>query len=210
MVSLLWWILDKAAWLARNSTQSLGRTIESVHGRPSHPGSLFVALLLLEKAQQAASAHSEGWSPVSLPEPRSYRPAHRFDAAALTPDRTSCSESESIMDMLRSLSSINSYVAQRFSHFRLLQKSWNEVKVNSVTVWLNFLLYVSNFHWGTRWGHTEASDISPTFHVFLVSNCKGCDCSGQRACLLGMHCEYKKNSAHTNLCKISNCIGLVS
>lgn len=80
--------------------------IGSVRGKPSHPGNPFVTLLLLEKAQQAATAHIEGWSPVSLPEPQSYCPAHHFDAAALIPDRTSCSESEIITDMLRSLSSI--------------------------------------------------------------------------------------------------------
>lgn len=62
---------------------------------PDHQGNLFAALLLLEKAQQAAIAHCEGWSPVSFPELQSSCPVPRFDAAVPTPDHTSCSESES-------------------------------------------------------------------------------------------------------------------
>ena len=61
--------------------------------RPSRPGNPFVALLLLEKAHRAATAHREGWSPVSLPGLQSSCPAPRSDAAAPTPDHTSCSES---------------------------------------------------------------------------------------------------------------------
>lgn len=93
MVSLVWWILDRAAWQGLNSTQSSGRMTGSGPGRPSRPGNPFVALLLLEKAQQAATGHWGGWSPVSLPELQSSCPAPRFGAAAPTPDRTSCSES---------------------------------------------------------------------------------------------------------------------
>lgn len=92
MVSLMW-SLDRSALQGLNSTQSSGRMTGSGHDRLSHPGNLFVALLLLEKAQRAATAHWGGWSLVSLPEPQSSCPAPRFDAAAPTPDHTSCSES---------------------------------------------------------------------------------------------------------------------
>lgn len=57
MVSLVWWILDRAAWQGLNSTQSSGRMTGSGPGRPSRPGNPFVALLLLEKAQLAATGH---------------------------------------------------------------------------------------------------------------------------------------------------------
>lgn len=94
MVSPMWWTLDRAASQGLNSTQSSGRMTGSGPGRPSRPGNPSVALLLLEKAQRAATGHWGGWSPVSLPELRSFCPAPCFGAAALTPDRTSCSESE--------------------------------------------------------------------------------------------------------------------
>lgn len=93
MVSLVWWILDRAAWQGPNSTQSSERMTGSGPDRPSRPGNPFVALLLLEKAQRAATAHWGGWSPVSLPELQSSCPAPRYGAAAPTPDHTSCSES---------------------------------------------------------------------------------------------------------------------
>lgn len=65
----------------------------SEHDRLSHPGSLFVALLPLERAQLAVTARQEGWSPVFLPRQQSSCPSPQFDAEVLIPDRTSCSES---------------------------------------------------------------------------------------------------------------------
>lgn len=93
MVSLVLWVLEGAAWQGLNSTQSSARMTGSGRDRPSRPGNPSVALLLLEKAQQAATARREGWSPVSLPELRSSCPTAHCDVGAPTPDHTSCSES---------------------------------------------------------------------------------------------------------------------
>lgn len=57
MVSLVWWVLDRAAWQGLNSIQSSGRMTGNGLDRPSRPGNPFVALLLPEKAQRAATAH---------------------------------------------------------------------------------------------------------------------------------------------------------
>lgn len=62
-------------------------------GKPSCLGNPFVVLLLLEKAQQAATGHQVGWSQVSPPVLQSSCSALHFSAGALRPGRISRPES---------------------------------------------------------------------------------------------------------------------
>lgn len=93
MGSLVCWVLHRAAWQGLNKTQSSKRMTGSGPCRPTHPGSPFVAWLLIEKAQQVASGRRGGWSPTSPPEQQSSCPVPRSCAVALPKARTSCSVS---------------------------------------------------------------------------------------------------------------------
>lgn len=91
--SLVCWALHRAAWRGLNNTQSSKRMTGRGLCWPAHPGSLFVAWLLLQKAQQVATGRRGGWSPASPPELQSSCRVPHFCAVALPRARTSRSVS---------------------------------------------------------------------------------------------------------------------
>lgn len=91
MGSLVCWVLHRAAWQGLNNTQGSKRKTGSGPCRPTRPETLFVAWLLLEKAQQVATGRREGRSPAFPPKLRSSCPGPPVCAAAPSTARTSCS-----------------------------------------------------------------------------------------------------------------------
>lgn len=91
--SLVCWALHRAAWRGLNNTQSSKRMTGRGLCWPAHPGSLFVAWLLLQKAQQVATWRRGGWSPAFPPELQSFCLVPGFCAVALPRARTSRSVS---------------------------------------------------------------------------------------------------------------------
>lgn len=139
--SLVCWVLHRAAWQGLNKSQSSKRMTGRGPCRPAHPGSPFVAWLLLEKAQQVATGRRGGWSPASPPELQSSCLVLHFCAAALPRARTSCSVSGKQRDRSFNKSDVKA------TALRMVSVGGKMVLRNNMTQCLPFTLHLWKQIW---------------------------------------------------------------